>query len=387
MGYTTGRVLTDDILYQIAKKYRSRSEFQQKDPSAYKTARTRGILNHITKHMKTVGFSVPQLLCRYLLDTLLKEHSLYNTRKIIPPYEIDIYYPKLKLSIEYNGKGWHTTEQTLKRDCIKQQLLLQAGIFSVVIHENSRDYEKDIKTQFASNKEFLEKFNLKATDILNCPINWEYIYNQTTLTERIKNLKSKIHSCSTQKEFRTLFKKDYTFMVRHKLLFLLSSLPKQRYQYSDEQLINIANSFSNYSEFTNSTYYHTCRRKKLLDKISLPRKNKWKDLSNADILLMVEKTKCKYASDLKRSFPELYYEIKRRKFIWKSRKIKNDPMEIWNKMKNLWDCGMTNAAIKKQHTALYSSFQFNKKKGKYSNLQQKGTNVKEKQICYNTRDP
>ena len=34
-----------------------------------------------------------------------------NTRKIISPYEIDLYLPEYKLGIEYNGAYWHSEEQ------------------------------------------------------------------------------------------------------------------------------------------------------------------------------------------------------------------------------------------------------------------------------------
>jgi very-short-patch-repair endonuclease len=34
--------------------------------------------------------------------------AIYNDRTIIPPYELDIYIPALKLAIEYNGIYWHS---------------------------------------------------------------------------------------------------------------------------------------------------------------------------------------------------------------------------------------------------------------------------------------
>ena len=71
MGYTQGRKLDIDTLFFIAQQYKTRSEFQTKDPSAYSTARKNNLLDKITKHMKNVSFSIPQLVLRYILDYVL----------------------------------------------------------------------------------------------------------------------------------------------------------------------------------------------------------------------------------------------------------------------------------------------------------------------------
>lgn len=47
------RILTNEVLYQIASKYMKRSEFQKKDSSAYSVACRRGILDDICKHMES----------------------------------------------------------------------------------------------------------------------------------------------------------------------------------------------------------------------------------------------------------------------------------------------------------------------------------------------
>lgn len=45
------------------------------------------------------------------LETYLTQFkTIKNSRKIIPPYEIDIYLPDHNLAIEFNGLYWHSTE-------------------------------------------------------------------------------------------------------------------------------------------------------------------------------------------------------------------------------------------------------------------------------------
>lgn len=40
---------------------------------------------------------------------------VYNSRKIIHPYEIDLYFPGLKACVEFNGDYWHSEEKILER--------------------------------------------------------------------------------------------------------------------------------------------------------------------------------------------------------------------------------------------------------------------------------
>lgn len=38
------------------------------------------------------------------------ENIIENSKKIIPPLELDIFLPEKKLAIEFNGTYWHSTE-------------------------------------------------------------------------------------------------------------------------------------------------------------------------------------------------------------------------------------------------------------------------------------
>lgn len=65
-----------------------------------------------------------------------------ETRKVIPPYELDVYIPEKKLAIEYNGLYWHssgskeTDEKWSKYHLMKTERCEEAGIQLLHIFEN-----------------------------------------------------------------------------------------------------------------------------------------------------------------------------------------------------------------------------------------------------------
>lgn len=68
-----------------------------------------------------------------------------NTRKVIPPYELDIYIPKKKLAIEYNGVYYHC-DDVMDKDyhITKTTLCEKLGIRLIHIFENEWHEHKDI---------------------------------------------------------------------------------------------------------------------------------------------------------------------------------------------------------------------------------------------------
>ena len=43
------------------------------------------------------------------IATFYDEAPIKNSRTIIAPFELDLYYPEKKIAIEYNGDYWHST--------------------------------------------------------------------------------------------------------------------------------------------------------------------------------------------------------------------------------------------------------------------------------------
>jgi len=209
------RDLTYDILKNIALKYKTKREFSCNDSSAYETARRAGFLQEICKHMSVVGFSIPQLILRDILDSLLKSESLYNDRQTINPYEIDVYYPKLNLAFEYQGKRWHIDNYN-PNDSIKSKIFKERNINIIYIFENSSKYEIDIKTQLKNKLSEINTIcNTKITskDVDNYVVGNIYLklYSEEELFSVAKNYNS-------LKEFRKSEKSVYSKLCRMKLI-------------------------------------------------------------------------------------------------------------------------------------------------------------------------
>lgn len=92
-----------------------------------------------------------------ILDSLKEMglEPLHGSRKIIPPYELDIFIPELNFAIEYNGKFWHDEELMQKYHYkspvpreLKTQLCFEKGI--ELLHIEELDYKKN-KTQILNN--------------------------------------------------------------------------------------------------------------------------------------------------------------------------------------------------------------------------------------------
>lgn len=221
-----GRDLSVELLTEIALNYKTRSEFQYGDSSAYTTARRKGLLKDICKHMSVINFSIPQLILKDIMDNILGLDSEYDTRQIVKPYEIDVYYPTLKLGFEYQGKLWHKEKYNNNRDLIKAKICLEVGITLIYIIENNRRYEEDIKNQIINQ---LSKINelagtsIKETDIVNYIIGNIYskLYNESELMTLAK-------SYTSFKEFIKSEPKVYTKLRRMKLLDKATSHMKDR---------------------------------------------------------------------------------------------------------------------------------------------------------------
>lgn len=127
---------------KIAKRFKTRSSFEKDDGSAYTWCVKNKCLNEVCSHMIPQRYSTPQLICKYIFDILLGEECEYNTKKVIKPYELDLYYPNHGLAIEYNGKHWHSDDDNTK---LKIEMCEDLGIKLLILHEAGTDYENDIK--------------------------------------------------------------------------------------------------------------------------------------------------------------------------------------------------------------------------------------------------
>ena len=68
-----------------------------------------------------------------------------NSKNIIPPYELDIYLPEIKLGIEYNGLYWHSSiNKPINYHKIKCDKCEDCSITLIHIYEDSWLYRNDI---------------------------------------------------------------------------------------------------------------------------------------------------------------------------------------------------------------------------------------------------
>lgn len=151
--------LTFNRICEIAMQYKTKSEFQKNYMRAYTKARKKGWLDEVCKHMIPQSYSTPQLILREITSILFNSIPLYNTRKIIKPYELDIYYSEFKLAFEYNGERWHKKNSDAEtRDIKKIKLCKNVGIKLFVIKENKN---------FKNTTEYIKKFIIKNIVELN----------------------------------------------------------------------------------------------------------------------------------------------------------------------------------------------------------------------------
>ena len=172
------RNLTYEDLKEIALKYKTRYQFQLSDSRAYFHCNKMKILDDVCSHMLMKKVSVPQLLLFEMIKKILPDDNIvYNNRKVIKPYEIDIYSEKYKLGFEYNGKYWHTNN---KSDLIKNNLCLKNSINLIVLNEkskNMKNYFNDIKEQLISNLPLINiicNINISDIDVNNINENETY---------------------------------------------------------------------------------------------------------------------------------------------------------------------------------------------------------------------
>lgn len=199
-----GRDLTYENIKQIASKFLCKTDFYIQDTSAYTTAARHGWIDEICSHMKFNVISMPQLILRDVFEQLFEQKCKYNTRLVIKPHEIDIYFPELKLGFEYNGIAWHKkdTNPNFKYNLCKKQNILLITINEKL--EAKKYYEKlekylreEIKIKLSSINKWLNS-KYEASDIDSIIIDYKkYFMNK----EDVKSI------CDSYSDY-TLFKKE-----------------------------------------------------------------------------------------------------------------------------------------------------------------------------------
>ena len=265
-----GRDLNYDFVKKEALKYKTKSEFQKKDASSYQYAKTKNILSEICDHMIPQSFSIPQMmLYELLIKTMPKKEIIYNTRKIINPYEIDIFLVDNNIAFEYNGKGWHLDN---KNDVIKEKILIEKNIKLFVFVENNRNYEEDVKIQFLEKLDEINNIcnmNITIDEVKN--IKLDIVYDNLLNKGEIKELCLKYDNFT---EFRKKEFKLYNKLFKmKKLKEYTSHMKRSIINWDYDKIINEINKYNTLKDFyenSNGCYIFISRNKEykyLLNKL------------------------------------------------------------------------------------------------------------------------
>lgn len=98
---------------------------------------------------------------REYISTFYKEIPMLNSRSIISPLELDLYYPEKKIAIEFNGDYWHSDEfKSNYYHYNKFKLCCDMGIALVSIFENKWNSDREAIKMY-----LFDLFNDKANEI------------------------------------------------------------------------------------------------------------------------------------------------------------------------------------------------------------------------------
>ena len=252
------RDLSYENLVEIAKKYKSKLDFQKNDSSAYSASGVMCVKDKICSHMISQSISRPQLMLKYIIKKLFDRNILYNTRKIIKPYELDIYIPDLKLAFEYDGKHWHNNR--IEIDDKKDKLCISNNIKLIRINDDNcylRYYLSNIKEQLLY--QLTEINNYCKTSItseqINCITDNEILVfiNEKILDyDKIREITKKYNN---YKEFKISEKSLYCKLIQLGCITEFTSHMKKDIIYWNSELCKKEiNKYTSFADFYKKSY-------------------------------------------------------------------------------------------------------------------------------------
>ena len=128
--------LEDRCIYTIAKKLNISRSYCSTLINEYNLYNDSEIKIHR-------NLSQPQIELQEYIKSIYKGEIIINTKKIITPYELDIYIPEKQLAIEFNGNYYHTTNNIDKKAHYnKSKLCEEKGIRLIHIFEYEWNNER-----------------------------------------------------------------------------------------------------------------------------------------------------------------------------------------------------------------------------------------------------
>jgi len=139
------------------------------------------------------NFSNPEKQLLNFIKEYYNDEIIVNTKRIIKPYELDIYLPKLKLAFEFNGLYWHSDfKKSNNYHKIKTDMCEEKGIILIHIYEdewkNKQNIIKPLILSYINNIEINTIKEITNTDlILKFFNNYKYIKTHINIGSFINN--------------------------------------------------------------------------------------------------------------------------------------------------------------------------------------------------------
>lgn len=219
--------------------------------------------------------STQQLICKLIMEKILQDKCIYNTRKVLSnKKELDIYFEKYSIAIEYNGYYWHKNRK--QNDIQKINECKLKEIFLIQINEPYLNaYNTLEKSIFGIKNQIIEllpqinkktQFEIIPSMIKDIDITIEEIlYN----TFNQKDLDYLINKCCDYSEVKKKYNKIYQHLTRNKLLHILNPIKKRDYVYmnNDEFIKWSIDTFKSYTEFIKHKCYQLALKRKIKNEI------------------------------------------------------------------------------------------------------------------------
>jgi len=172
------------------------------------------ICNPINKHE-----SGKEIMLKNFIKNNYNDEIIFNSKKIINPYELDIFLPKLKIAFEFNGNYWHSLKD---KNYHKQKSLLCKNNNIELI--NIWEFEWDNNNGFLKEWILRKIYNIENVVFNNDIINEYSIINNW---EKYKNKKikrfisHKINNCKLIRTLKPLELKENLFNEGYKIYKIL----------------------------------------------------------------------------------------------------------------------------------------------------------------------
>jgi hypothetical protein len=240
------KLMGRDMTYEFAKtealKYKSKTEMYKNDNSLYQFIYKNGHWDDLCSHMVNFQFNYSQMFLYTIVCELFPEEVVkYNDRKAIKPLELDIYIPRLNLAFEYDGSNFHFQDDVIYRDDKKEELCKDKSITLYRIKEIREERAKP--ENFILNQVTALGFDCNHLDIQDLI---EKTFSRQMSGDTIKSI---VNQYDSYKKFVRNEKQLSDKLRKKGLLDKYVSHFTDRSNLTDEEIVNLVNSYSDKGSF------------------------------------------------------------------------------------------------------------------------------------------